>query len=144
MSVSIALEQPTDADIDAIHAVLTESYWSPGIPRSVVAKACANSVCVIARNERRAVVGFGRAITDGATFAWVADVFVTPEHQGQGIARKLVKALHDAPGLQGLRRWMLRTKDAHGVYEPLGYKAEAAPELVMSIVRANPYGKSAA
>jgi GNAT superfamily N-acetyltransferase len=137
----IAIERPSEADIDIIHAVLSETYWSPGVPRDVVARACANSVCAIARDEAGGLVGFARCVTDRATFAWLCDVFVLPEHQGRGLARALVRTLMDAPELQGLRRWLLATRDAHGVYAPFGFTPLAAPERWMEIRPAAPYGK---
>ncbi|HWA01351.1 MAG TPA: GNAT family N-acetyltransferase [Caulobacterales bacterium] len=137
----VRIENPSPADIDLIHAFLTESYWSPGIPRETVARAARNSICAIARGENGALIGYARAVSDCATFAWVADVMVLPEHRGRGLGRALVKALQDHPELQNLRRWMLGTRDAHGVYAALGFEAIAAPERYMHILKANPYGK---
>ncbi len=139
---SIAIETPSPADIDAIHAVLTNTYWSPGIPRDVVAQACANSMCVIARDDKGKLIGFARLVTDKATFAWLCDVIVLPGKQGRGLGRALVQTFLDHPDLQGLRRWLLGTKDAHGVYEPLGFKALEAPERFMQIKSPAPYGKA--
>lgn len=139
--MQIAIEQPSGSDIGVIHAFLAESYWSPGVPRDVVARACAHSLCAIARNGRGALIAFARLVTDRATFAWLCDVFVLPEHEGQGIARKLVQAFRDHPELQGLRRWLLATKDAHSVYAPLGFAPIAAPERWMEISPAAPYGR---
>ena len=140
--LSIAIEQPSEADIDAIHAVLTNTYWSPGIPRDVVARACENSMCAIARDEKGAVVGFARLVTDKATFAWLCDVIVMPGKQGKGLGRALVHTFQKHPELQGLRRWLLGTKDAHGVYEPLGFAPLDAPERFMQIKNPAPYGKA--
>jgi GNAT superfamily N-acetyltransferase len=140
----IAIAQPSAADIDAIHVVLTSTYWSPGIPRDVVARACANSVCAIARDEGGALIGFARVVTDRATFAWLCDVFVAPAHSGKGVARKLVSALKAEPDLQNLRRWLLASKDAHGVYAPLGFTPLAAPARFMEIRNRAPYGIAAA
>lgn len=142
MSLTISIEQPSESDIGVIHAFLTETYWSPGVPRDVVARACANSVCATARDEG-ALVGFARVVTDRATFAWLADVFVLPGHEGKGGARAMVRALQTHPELQGLRRWLLGTRDAHGVYAPLGFTPIEAPERYMQIRGAAPYGKPA-
>lgn len=139
----IAIEQPSETDIDAIHAVLKETYWSPGIPRDVVARACANSMCAVARDDTGKLVGFARLVTDKATFAWLCDVIVLPGKQGRGLGRALVKTFQDLPELQGLRRWLLGTKDAHGVYEPLGFTPIEAPERLMHIKNPNPYGRPA-
>ena len=109
--VRIAIEQPTDADLDVIHATLAATYWSPGVPRDVVARGCANALCAIARDGSGAVAGFARVISDRASFAWLCDVFVLPHAQGRGVARGLVRALRAHPELQGLRRWLLATRD---------------------------------
>ncbi|HYD86289.1 MAG TPA: GNAT family N-acetyltransferase [Vitreimonas sp.] len=136
----IAIEQPSETDIDAIHAVLRETYWSPGIPREVVARACANSMCAVARDESGKLIGFARLVTDKATFAWLCDVIVLPGKQGKGLGRALVQTFQRHPELQGLRRWLLGTKDAHGVYAPLGFTPLDAPERFMQIRNPAPYG----
>jgi N-acetylglutamate synthase-like GNAT family acetyltransferase len=137
---AIAIEQPSETDIDAIHAVLRESYWSPGIPRDVVARACANSMCAIARDESGKLIGFARLVTDKATFAWLCDVIVLPGRQGRGLGRALVETFQNHAELQGLRRWLLGTKDAHGVYAPLGFTPLSAPERFMEVRNLAPYG----
>ncbi len=139
----ITIEQPSPADIDAIHAVLKETYWSPGIPRDVVARACANSMCAVARDEGGKLIGFARLVTDKATFAWLCDVIVLPGKQGRGLGRALVQTFQNLPELGGLRRWLLGTKDAHGVYEPLGFSSLAAPQRLMEIKNPEPYGLKA-
>jgi N-acetylglutamate synthase-like GNAT family acetyltransferase len=138
---AIAIEQPTESDIDAIHAALKETYWSPGIPRDVVARACANSMCAVARDESGKLIGFARLVTDKATFAWLCDVVVLPGKQGKGLGRALVQMFQRHPELQGLRRWLLGTKDAHGVYAPLGFAALAAPDRLMEVRNTEPYGR---
>jgi N-acetylglutamate synthase-like GNAT family acetyltransferase len=138
---AIAIEQPTESDIDAIHAALKETYWSPGIPRDVVARACANSMCAVARDESGKLIGFARLVTDKATFAWLCDVVVLPGKQGKGLGRALVQMFQRHPELQGLRRWLLGTKDAHGVYAPLGFAALAAPDRLMEVRNPEPYGR---
>jgi GNAT superfamily N-acetyltransferase len=139
----IAIEQPSETDMDVIHAVLKETYWSPGIPREVVARACANSMCAIARDDDGKLIGFARLVTDKATFAWLCDVIVLPGKQGKGLGRALVRTFLDHPELQGLRRWLLGTKDAHGVYAPLGFAPIDYPERLMQIRNAAPYGRAA-
>lgn len=141
---AIAIEQPSQTDIDIIHTVLAQTYWSPGIPRGVVAKAAANSICAVARDENGALIGFARLVTDRATFAWLCDVIVLSAHQGQGIGRDLVRALQAHPELGNLRRWLLGTRDAHGVYEKLGFTAIEEPHRLMHKRNANPYGIPAA
>jgi N-acetylglutamate synthase-like GNAT family acetyltransferase len=140
---AIAIEQPSKTDLDAIHAILRETYWSPGIPRETVARACANSMCAIARDDTGKLVGFARLVTDKATFAWLCDVIVLPGKQGRGLGRMLVRTFLDHPELQGLRRWLLGTKDAHGVYTPLGFEPIDKPERLMQIRSATPYGRTA-
>lgn len=142
MSIKITIEPPTESDLDRMHGVLSQTYWSPGIPREVVARAFANSVAALARDESGALAGFARLVTDKATFAWLADVIVLPEHGGKGLARAMVAALRAHPELQGLRRWLLATKDAHGVYAPLGFEPIAAPERYMEIKLAAAYGRA--
>lgn len=140
---TLAIEQPSETDIDAIHAVLRETYWSPGIPRDVVARACANSMCAIARDDKGKLVGFARLVTDKATFAWLCDVIVLPGRQGKGVGRALVQLFQRHPELQGMRRWLLGTKDAHGVYAPLGFAPVASPDRFMEIKNPKPYGTAA-
>lgn len=140
MSASIKIEQPSESDIDVIHATLAETYWAPGIPRETVTRGFRNSIAALARDDAGKLIGFARLVTDKATFAWLCDVFVLPEHQGQGIARELVRAFQSHPELQGLRRWLLGTKDAHGVYATLGFKPIDAPERLMHAMNTNPYG----
>jgi N-acetylglutamate synthase-like GNAT family acetyltransferase len=139
---AIAIEQPSETDIDAIHAVLKETYWSPGIPRDVVARACANSMCALARDENGKLIGFARLVTDKATFAWLCDVIVLPGKQGKGLGRALVQTFQKHPDLQGLRRWLLGTKDAHGVYTPLGFSQLSSPDRLMEIRNPAPYGSA--
>jgi GNAT superfamily N-acetyltransferase len=113
---------PARMQIDVIHGYLRTTYWSPGVRRQVVERAIAGSI-VVGAFERRsgAQVGFARAVTDRATFAWLCDVFVLPEHNRRGLARAMVRELMADPDLQTLRRWSLATKDAHGVYAHLGF-----------------------
>lgn len=131
----IRVEQPTETDLDVLHAMLRETYWSPGIPRETVARAAAHSMCAIARDERGALIGFARAVTDRAVFAWVCDVIIEPKHRGRGIGRSLVRTLMEHPDLQTVRRWMLGTADAHGVYAGLGFGPVKAPQRLMEVIR---------
>ncbi|WP_291204918.1 GNAT family N-acetyltransferase [Hyphomonas sp.] len=140
----IRVERPTDADIDLLHPMLRKAYWSPGIPRDTVARACANSLCAIARDETGALIGFARAVTDRAVFAWVCDVIIEPAHRGKGLGRGLVRALMGHPDLQTVRRWMLGTADAHGVYAELGFGPIKAPERLMEVIKPAHYKKPAA
>ncbi|MEN3748665.1 GNAT family N-acetyltransferase [Sphingomonas sp. HF-S3] len=126
---------PAELDIELIHAFLSGSYWAAGIPREVVERSIAGSLCVGAYAPDEAgideQIGFARLITDRATFAWLADVFVLPAHRGQGVARAMIEALQSHPELQGLRRWMLVTRDMQPLYEKLGWKPLRHPERCM-------------
>lgn len=121
------------ADVDAIRAFLVEAYWSRGIARETVARSLAGSINFHLLHQGRQV-GLARAITDRATFAYLADVYVDEAHRGRGLGRRLVDAAMEHPELQGLRRWMLVTADAHGLYEKVGFRSPARPERLMERV----------
>jgi GNAT superfamily N-acetyltransferase len=125
---------PARLDMDVVHHMLATSYWSPGIPRDTVERAVAGSLCVGAYAGDGSQIGFARIVTDRATFAYLADVIVAPHAQRQGIGKAMVRALMEHPDAQGLRRWVLATEDAHGVYEALGWRRIAHPEWFMEIV----------
>jgi GNAT superfamily N-acetyltransferase len=134
-------------DLAAVHAALARSYWAAGIPRELVERSVANALSfglyrADEGGERQ--VGFARVITDRATFAYLSDVFVADEERGRGLARFLLECIHAHPELADLRRWMLVTRDAQGLYERLGWRVVRAPEEVMEIVARDPYGASAA
>ena len=138
---SIAIEQPSSEELGVIHAMLRETYWATNISREVVERACRHSECALARDDARNLVGFARLVTDKATFAWLCDVVVAPSHRGRGLARALVRTFQAHPDLQGFRRWLLATKDAHGVYAPLGFgPLVTPPERWMEIRADAPYG----
>ena len=125
-------------DMAAIHRFLTQSYWSPGIPLAVVKRAIANSLCfgVLLENQQ---IAFARVITDSATFAYLADVYVLPEHRGRGLSVRLMEHIVRHPELQGLRRMLLGTRDAHSLYQKFGFKPLAAPETMMEVHDPNIY-----
>jgi GNAT superfamily N-acetyltransferase len=129
---------PDRLDVEAAHAFLSTTYWSPGIPLSVVRRAIENSLCVAVFAGSRQVA-FARAVTDRATFAYLADVYVLEEHRGQGLSRRMIEALLAHPDLQGLRRLMLATRDAHGLYEKFGFKPLANPARMMELHRPDVY-----
>lgn len=108
-------------DVQMIHQYLSEeSYWAKRIPVSVVSKSIENALCFgIYDNEKQ--VGFARLITDKATFAYLADVFVLPDYRGKGLSKWLMEVIQSHPDVQGLRRWMLMTKDAQGLYTQFGW-----------------------
>lgn len=117
---------PARIDLDAVWNMLRRSYWSPNIRRDIVARAIANSLVVGAYDTDHPAgprqVGFARAVTDRATFAWLADVIVDEPHRGRGIGTEMVRTLMAHPELQTLRRWSLATRDAHSVYAALGFE----------------------
>ena len=107
--------------LDVVHDFLRTAYWSPGVERDVVERAIASSVVVGLYDAAGTQAGMARAVTDRTTFAWIADVFVLPEHRGRGLGRFVVGSLLEHPSLQGLRRIMLATKDAHELYRDYGF-----------------------
>jgi GNAT superfamily N-acetyltransferase len=137
-------------DLELIHQFLSEhSYWARGIPRDVVARSIANSLCfgVYAFGKSgpdpdRRQVGFARVTTDRATFAYLADVFILPEHRGQGLSKRLMEAVLTHPDLQGLRRWMLATTDAHELYRRYGFTALSHPDSFMQRHNPDVYGSA--
>ena len=134
---------PRDVDLDAVHAFLTRSYWAEGVPREIVAKAIAGSIPFSLFHVKEQI-GFARVITDHATYAYLADVYVLEEYRGRGLGRWLIEVLMSHPDLQGLRRIGLVTRDAHKLYEPFGFHALAAPERHMELTRPNIYRVAAA
>ena len=125
-------DDPARLDMDVIHGFLAKTYWSQGIPREVVERAVRNSLC-FGLYEGEHQVGFARVVTDRATFAYLADVFVLESHRGRGLSKLLVAEILGHPSLQGLRRWVLATRDAHSLYAQYGFKALAAPERFMEL-----------
>lgn len=108
-------------NIDTIYNYIAfESYWAQGIPRDIVERSIANSICFGIYKDHEQI-GFARVVSDKATFAYLADVFVLPEHRGKGLSKWLMETIHAHPELQNLRRWWLGTKDAHGLYEQFGW-----------------------
>jgi GNAT superfamily N-acetyltransferase len=123
----------TDAsrlDVPAIHAFLAGSYWAAGIPVEVVRRAIEGSLC-FGLYDDDAQVGFARVITDFATFAYLGDVFVVESHRGRGLGTRLVAEIMAHPRLQGLRRWLLATRDAHALYAGVGFTPLSAPGRFM-------------
>ena len=128
-------------DPDVIHGFLVESYWAKGIPREVVARSIENSLC-FGIYCGTAQVGFARVISDFATYAYLGDVFVLDSHRGNGLSRWLMDCIMQQPGLQGLRRWTLATRDAHGLYAKFGFTPLAAPERFMELHNRDVYRKN--
>ena len=112
---------PSLLHVDIIYNYLSkESYWAKDIPRNIVERSIGNSLC-FGLYEKSKQIGFARLVTDKATFAYLADVFILEEYRGKGLAKWLMETIQAHPELQGLRRWMLGTRDAHGLYEQLGW-----------------------
>lgn len=119
----------TRIDVGLVHRELAASYWSPGVPRSVVEAAIAGSDCWSAHRDGHQI-GFARLVTDRATFGWLADVFVVELARGQGVGTALVRAVVGRAERYGLRRLMLATRDAHDVYRPFGFTDPTAGLLL--------------
>ena len=127
-------------DLDMVHGFLTASYWAEGIPRDVVARSLDHSLAFGLYHDQRQV-GLARVVTDRATFAYLSDVFVLEAYRGQGLASWMLEVIHAHPELQGLRWWLLATRDAHDVYRKGGYVELSAPERLMERKFKNVYGK---
>jgi GNAT superfamily N-acetyltransferase len=125
-------------DRDVIERFLGSSYWAENIPRATVDKSIDNSLCFGLLEEHRQI-GFARVVTDCATFAFLADVFVLPEHRGAGLGKWLIECVVSHPDLQGLRRWLLGTRDAHGLYRQFGFTPLKRPEIFMEIFNPDVY-----
>ena len=129
---------PADIDIDWLHSALSErSYWAHGRGRSVVERSIAGSLVFGAYTGDRQV-GFARVVTDQATFAWICDVFVDESVRGRGVGKRLMAAIVADPRLQGLKRMMLATDDAHGLYAGFGFEPLGQPEKWMSRTGSEP------
>jgi GNAT superfamily N-acetyltransferase len=125
-------------DVKAIHAFLTTAYWSPGIPLEIVQRAIDNSLCFGAF-DGAAQVAFARVVTDKTTFAYLGDVYVLEAYRGQGLSVRLIETVMKHPDLQGLRRFMLATRDAHSLYGKFGFTPLSSPPRFMEKHRPNAY-----
>lgn len=121
-------------DLDAMHRFIAGTYWAEGVPRDVVERSVANSLN-LGLYYRGTQVGLTRAVTDRATFAWVCDVFVLPEHRRRGLGHWMIQTLRGHPDLAGIRRFMLATADAHQVYADCGFTPISDPGWYMEIRR---------
>jgi GNAT superfamily N-acetyltransferase len=145
---------PARLDLDVIHEFLTNCYWAKGIPRDVVVRSIEHSLCfgiydqggkkslLPAKDEKNRAngkakhdtqVGFARVVTDFATIAYLGDVFVLESHRGLGLGKWMMNCIMAHPALQNLRRWILLTRDAHGLYQQSGFKPVPAPERYMEL-----------
>ncbi len=146
--VSTAREQ---LDLDVVQGFLTNCYWARGIPREVVERSIAHALCFGIYEEGRPFddgqdkhrktkqVGFARVISDFATIAYIGDVFVLESHRGFGLGKWLMECITKHPALQNLRRWILTTRDAHGLYSQFGFTPVKAPERFMELHRPDVY-----
>jgi len=122
---------PSRLNLDVIHNFLTNCYWAEGVPREVVARSIEHALCFGVYDGSGAQVGFARVISDFATVAYVGDVFVLDSHRGRGLGKWLMESITQHPALQGLRRWILTTRDAHGLYAQVGFTPVKFPERYM-------------
>jgi GNAT superfamily N-acetyltransferase len=139
----IVTTDPARQDVDAIHAYLTRAYWCEGIPREVVERAVRNSLC-FGLFDRPAQVGLARVVTDYATYAYLCDVYVLESHRGRSLGKWLIECVMAHPQLQGLRRFNLATRDAHGLYAPFGFQPLRQPEVHMEKHKPDIYKTAAA
>jgi ribosomal protein S18 acetylase RimI-like enzyme len=123
-------DDPSRIDLDVVYGYLSRAYWCAGIPRPLVERAVQSSL-VFGVFAHRKQVGFARVVTDSATFAYLCDVFILEPFQGAGLGKWLVEAVLDHPRLQGLRRFVLATRDAHRLYERYGFRPLANPDRFM-------------
>ena len=132
MSITISADKSLP-DITMIQSFLgTESYWAKNIPLKIVEESIRNSLCFGVYTDEKQV-GFARVITDYTTFAYLADVFILKECRGRGMSKDLINYIRKYPALQGLRRWMVATMDAHELYRKFGFSELAHPERFMEI-----------
>lgn len=132
---------PTRLDVDAIYAYLSRVYWANTRSRGAVERSLKNSLC-FGLYEGARQIGLARVISDYATFAYVCDVYVLGAYQGKGLGTWLMKVVMAHPDLQGLRRWLLATRDAHGLYRKSGFKELESPERWMEILTNAPSSPS--
>jgi GNAT superfamily N-acetyltransferase len=137
----VASTDSSRLDLGLIHGVLRETYWSPAVPKSIVQRAIAGSLAFGIYAATGPQVGFARVVTDRATFAYLADVFIVPTERGHGLGKWLVSVILEHPDLQNLRRWLLGTRDAHALYAQFGFTPLGAPERLMERHDPNVYAR---
>ena len=127
-------------DLEMIHEFLASSYWAAGIPRDVFRRSIENSLCFgVFENDKQ--IGFARVITDYATYAYLADVFILESHRNRGLSKFLMECIIAHPQLQGLRRWTLATRDAHGLYAKFGFTPLRNPDRFMELHNPDVYSQ---
>jgi GNAT superfamily N-acetyltransferase len=138
---SLISTDPARLNLDVIHGFLTNCYWAKGIPREVVARSIEHSLCFGVYDGSGAQVGFARVVSDFATVAYLGDVFVLESHRGRGLSKWMMECVVQHPALQNLRRWILLTRDAHGLYAQFGFTPLKSPERYMELHRPEVYEK---
>ena len=118
-------------DVEAIHDFISQTYWAKGIPLETLQRAIKSSLCFGLFTDQDQQVGFARMITDSATFAYLADVYVIDQHRGKGLSKWMMQEIMSHPQMQGLRRIALATMDAHELYRKYGFTELANPETFM-------------
>ncbi len=127
-------------DLDVVHGYLSRSYWAENVPRELLERSIANSINFGAYSSGRQV-GFARVVTDRATFAWLCDVFVLEEARGRGVSKRMMECVLSHPELQGLRRFILATRDAHGLYRRFGFAPLFDATRYLEILKRDLYPK---
>ncbi|MXV50679.1 GNAT family N-acetyltransferase [Pedobacter sp. HMF7647] len=137
-SISISTDKNL-LDLDLIYDFIgRQSYWAQNIPFETLKRSIDNSLC-FGVYDNGSQIGFARVISDNATFAYLADVFIVPEYRGRGLSKMLVSYIISYSELQGLRRWLLATADAHGLYKQFGFTELSQPDNIMEIKNADVY-----
>jgi GNAT superfamily N-acetyltransferase len=138
----IISDEKEKLDAEYIHDYLsTKSYWAENIPLETVKRSIDGSICFgMYENEKQ--IGFARVVTDKATFGYLADVFIDENYRAQGLSKWMMEIIMAYPELQGLRRWMLGTRDAHSLYEKFGFEPLENPKRIMHIYNADVYNKA--
>lgn len=138
---------PAMLDLDTTHSLLLSTPWAALIPRDVMERSIANSICFSVHDERsgpRQQVGFARVVTDRATYAYLCDVVIAESHRGLGLSKRLMECVMAHPELQGLRRFQLVTRDAHGLYERYGFRVTEQPGRAMERLDSEIYRRAKA
>jgi GNAT superfamily N-acetyltransferase len=131
--------EPARLDLNVIYGFLTNCYWAKGIPREIVARSIEHSLCFGVYDGSGAQVGFARVVSDFATVAYLGDVFILESHSGRGLSKWLMECMMRHSALQNLRRWILLTRDAHGLYAQFGFAPVSSPERYMELHRPDVY-----
>lgn len=130
---------PARLNLEVIHNFLSNCYWAKGISREIVARSIEHSLCFAIYDGTGAQVGFARVVSDFATVAYLGDVFVLETHRGRGLSKFIMECIMKYPALQGLRRWILLTRDAHGLYRKVGFTPLKSADRYMELHRPDVY-----